>query len=137
MADMDRGDFSLPSFPLCIVAVDLGETTGVAIYDLHARTLKCSSTDEPSHLFPTLEIIKPSVLILERFPESRNLSFDIALVYGSLLEQYTSVLVSPGEWKPVMKTRKFDHSMAKNQHERDAIDMIRYYIFSQWGEELE
>ena len=131
-----RGDNSLPYSRLYIIAIDLGEITGIALYDAYCQSLVCSSLIYPVEVVPIIDFIKPEIIILERFPRNRSLSPSIEAVYNNVITRRETGIVSPGNWKSVMKSRKLKFSQASNQHEKDAIDMIRYYLFCVRGEEI-
>ena len=66
------GDFGLPYFPLRIVSIDLGETTGVAVYDLHFRSLVCSSLMDPNQVILLLSAYKPDIILLDLLLSGRD-----------------------------------------------------------------
>ena len=131
------GDFGLPYFPLRIVSIDLGETTGVAVYDLHFRSLVCSSLMDPNQVILLLSAYKPDIILLERFPSMSSVDSSVDLVYNTLSLHQEVILISPGEWKPVMKTKSLECSKSTNRHEKDALDILRFYLFTNWGSEIE
>ena len=131
------GDFGLPYFPLRIVSIDLGETTGVAVYDLHFRSLVCSSLMDPNQVILLLSAYKPDIILLERFPSMSSVDSSVDLVYNTLSLHQEVILISPGEWKPVMKTKILECSKSTNRHEKDALDILRFYLFTNWGSEIE
>ena len=127
MSKNPRGDESLPDVSFTAIAIDLGETTGIAFLKA-IDDVRTTSTKNPSHVFPIIEAMKPQVIILERFPENRSLPNVVEWVYGKLAE--VSILVSPGEWKPFMKVQQKSSISTRNRHERDALDMLRYYCIT-------
>jgi len=129
-----RGDFSLPNLPYTIISIDLGETTGVASYELLSRALRCTATQHFQQLFPLLVLLRPNEILLERFPGKHALDYSIEIAYRQLAMK--SILISPSEWKPFMQTKKkkFDH--AETQHEKDAINMLRYYMITTLGRDI-
>src|SRR3990167_4622015 len=131
------GDFGLPYFPLRIVSIDLGETTGVAVYDLHFRSLVCSSLMDPNQVILLLSAYKPDIILLERFPSMSSVDSSVDLVYNTLSLHQEVILISPGDWKPVMKTKSLECSKSTNRHEKDALDILRFYLFTNWGSEIE
>ena len=128
------GDANLLHVPYNVLAIDLGETTGIALYDVVARQLRCDSTKNPADVVPLILLIKPHSVILERFPDNRTVSTEVELAYGTLSK--TSVLVSPGAWKPFMKVRKRYFPQVTCKHEKDAVNMLRYYLLINGGEDI-
>ena len=128
------GDANLLHPSYTVLAIDLGETTGIALYDVVARRLRCDSTKNPTDIVPLRFLVKPHSVILERFPENRSVSHEVEIAYGTLSK--TSILISPGTWKPFMKNRKKDFSQISNKHEKDAVNMLRYYLLTNDGEDI-
>ena len=131
------GDFGLPYLPLRIVSIDLGETTGVAMYELRFRSLVCSSLTNPEQVILLLSAYQPDIILLERFPNMSSVDSSVDLVYNTLSLHQEVILISPGEWKPIMKVRKLECSKTTNRHEKDALDILRFYLFTNWGSEIE
>ena len=136
MTNTQGGDNSLPYSRLYIIAIDLGEITGIALYDPCCQFLVCSSLIYPVEVVPIINFLKPEVIILERFPHTRSLSIEIETVYHNIVMRDETTIYSPGEWKPVMNNRRRKFLQAINDHEKDAINLIRYYIFCTSGEEI-
>lgn len=132
----EGGDFGLPQI-LRIVALDIGGTTGVAFYDLECKRMTCCSSSNVNDIFPMLKIIQPDVLILERFPNAILVSDEVAFAYDRARLWYQPFMIFPGHWKPVMQARPSKFPDAKNQHEQDAVDMIRFYLFTKLKESIE
>ena len=130
--DEDRGELSLP---YSILSIDLGETTGSAWYVPRTNKLSCGSTKDPAEIITFVNFIAPQLVILESFPATRSLAQGLESVYESLLE--ISIPVSPGTWKPFMKSRKKKFAEAKNQHEKDALNILRYYFITKYGRDIE
>lgn len=128
METENRGDFRLPFASSVIVAVDPGETTGFAVYDVVRYILACHSFYNATFLIPLITVLQPHVLIIERFPMSMSLPYEIEIINQNFV--HISTVISPSEWKPFMKTKKRKFKEAKNAHEKDAVSMIRYYLFT-------
>lgn len=128
------GDLNLPDLPYTIISIDLGETTGVAAYEFSSRKLYCSATKDPQHLVILLESLYCNEILLERFPESHDMEYSIEIAYRQLAMK--SILISPGEWKPFMQNKKRKFEQAKTQHEKDAINMLRYYLITARGGDI-
>ena len=128
------GDVNLPHVPYTVLAIDLGETTGIALYDVVTRQLRCDSAENPFDIVPLILLIKPHSVILERFPDNRTVSTEVELAYGTL--STTSVLISPGAWKPFMKGKKRYFPQVTCKHEKDAVNMLRYYLLTNGGEDI-
>ncbi|KKL59410.1 hypothetical protein LCGC14_2215620 [marine sediment metagenome] len=128
------GDANLPHISYTVLAIDMGETTGIALYDVVARQLRCDSTEDPESIVPLIFLVKPHSVILERFPENRTVSHEVEIAYGTLSK--TSILISPGAWKPFMKSRKRYFPQVTCTHEKDAVNMLRYYLLTNGGEDI-
>ena len=107
------------------------------MYDLRFRSLVCSSLTDPAEVYFLLSAYKPDDIILERFPNMSSVDSSVDLVYNTLCLYENIVIISPGEWKPVMKTRSLECSKPTNRHEKDALDILRFYLFTNWGSEIE
>lgn len=132
--DISWGDKGLPNLPYYLLSIDLGETTGLAAYERSSRDLRCASTEHFQILLPLLVLWKPDVILLERFPRNHTLEYELEIVYRQLASK--SFLVSPGSWKPFMQAQEKLTLETKNQHERDAINMLRYYMHTTFGEDI-
>jgi hypothetical protein len=137
MGKKSGGGFGLPYFPLRIVSIDLGETTGVAMYDLRFRSLTCASLSNPEQVILLLSAYKSNVTLMERLPNMSSVNSSVDVVYNTISLYDGIILISPGEWKPIMKVRKLECSKATNQHEKDALSILRFYLFTNWGSEIE
>ena len=135
--DENRRD-PYPSYALdTFISVDLGETTGIATYRRWTNTVRLSWIEDPNDVIPTITLIGPGTIILERFPDNRSLPADVERVYGILSE--TAILIAPAAWKPFMKNRRtvFVSGSAENQHEADALNMLRYYLITYLEKDIE
>lgn len=132
--DISWGDRSLPNLPYYYLSIDLGETTGLAAYERSSRDLRCASTKHFQILLPLLVLWKPDVILLERFPRNHALESELEIVYRQLAPK--SFLIYPGAWKPFMKAQKKLTLETKNRHEKDAINMLRYYMHTSFGEDI-
>lgn len=119
------GDVSLP---YTIISIDLGETTGIASYELGKNDLRFTYTKNFQSLFPLLALFPFDIVLLERFPIAHSLEYVLEIAYRTLIVQ--SILISPSEWKPFMKNKKRKFEDAETQHELDAINMLRYYLLT-------
>jgi len=130
MATDKRGENALPLVsPFSLIALDVGEITGIAVltFETGYADLRCASTKYSLQILPLLALLRPDVIILERIPVNHSLEYEAEITYKNIARK--AFLVSPGDWKPVMKNRKWKSPQASNQHEQDAVDMIRYYLF--------
>ena len=132
--DISWGDKGLPNLSYYVVSIDLGETTGIAAYERSSRDLRCASTKHFQVLLPLLVLWKPDVILLERFPRNHTLEYELEIVYRQLAPK--SFLVSPGSWKPFMKTKKKFDVPDITKHEMDAVNMLRYYMITSFGEDI-
>ena len=131
----DWGDpANLPNSPYTLISVDLGETTGVVVYERTTRDVRIASTKHFQQLLPLLILLKPDVILLEKFPRNHSLEYELEIVYRQIARK--AIIISPSEWKPFMKAQKKFDDPDVNQHERDAVNMLRYYMFISFGEDI-
>ena len=128
------GDVNLPHVPYTVLAIDLGETTGIALYDVVTCQLRCESIEHPLKVIPLIFLVEPNSVILERFPDNRTISSEVEKVYATLVK--TSIVISPSAWKPFMKVRKRYFPQVTCKHEKDAVNMLRYYLLINGGEDI-
>ena len=122
------------SLPYTILSIDLGETTGTALYELGSGKLRYANTRHFHQLFPLIYLFQPDLILLERFPSSHSLAYELEIEYRKLAMK--SVLISPSEWKPFMKNKKREFEDVETQHEKDAINMLRYYLLITFGRDV-
>jgi hypothetical protein len=131
---MDQYNGGGEGLPYSILAVDLGVTTGSAWYYHSVKHFSCTSISDPRQIFALIEIVDPKVIIVERFPETRKLPRDVEEVYNILAE--TAILISPSTWKPFMREKRKWFPQKMTQHEKDAVNILRYYMMINFGEDL-
>ena len=74
----EGGGASFPQItPYSLLAIDLGETTGIAACVLGFRDLRCTSTKNPLLVLPLIELLKPDEILLERFPANPQIPHEI------------------------------------------------------------
>lgn len=98
--------------------------TGIAWYN--GKFLSSYTLFSPVEVLRQIDDKDPKVILLERFPRQPEVSVDVLDVY--IVLEGISVLISPGNWKPFMRNRKRNFPEADTRHERDAINMLRYYL---------
>lgn len=131
MPTQNWGDISLP---YTIVSIDLGETTGIAAFEFLSRDLRHTATEHFHALFPLLALLNPDEILLERFPSAHSLEYALEIVYRQLSAE--AILISPSEWKPFMKSKKRKFPDVKTKHEKDAINMLRYYLLTSFNRDI-
>lgn len=131
----EGGGESFPQIiPYSLLAIDLGETTGIAACILGFRDLRCTSTKNPLLVLPLIALLQPSEILLERFPDNPQIPYEVENAYQQLAPK--SILISPGSWKPFMKSWKRFFPQAKTQHEKDAVNILRYYLITTTGKDI-
>lgn len=117
---------------MTIVSIDPGVTTGVAV-----RGSERGGTFLISYHMSDLEGILPLIwlahtVLIETIPG--NLIPPISSnAYPRMLELLLDVeciRISPGHWKPIAKKLEWKVPAAKDQHQKDAYNMLRYWIRS-------
>ena len=124
-----------------IISLDFGESTGMVRYSHPSNYLTDSRTVTPNMAYEVVrmaaEMEVVETILVERFPRNTSeLDPDTITAYENTLRLWRVnpglgvVLISPGEWKPVAKARKWKNKELKSKHERDAYNMMRYWFFS-------
>lgn len=125
----ERGDVNLPQASYSILSVDLGISTGVAYYDPRINSLAYETIRDPLCLFPLITLLNPNIVLLERFPSTRkSLTTEVEIAYTQLSR--TATMISPGDWKPFMRNKEEKFPYIETQHEKDAINILRYYLLT-------
>jgi len=130
------GGENLLQLPSLTLAVDLGETTGLALYDLTRNLLRCTMLKHPDVIISIINLINPDILILERFPETSSLDTSVQNAYTDICLTKNPLLISPGEWKPLMRVIHLPFPKYFTQHERDAANLIGFYFLGRRGEDI-
>ena len=119
---------------------DTGESTGIAVVDLSCDELTCkvvrTLTATPDQLKKEVGgiISKSDIVLVERIPmSSRPMLHAIQdIVFKSTDRKELIVeVIFPGIWKPISKARKWNCGSKYSQHEKDAYNLLRYYVFTQ------
>ncbi len=117
---------------MIIVSIDPGVTTGVAIYDvLRKETFVCSyHTDNLEGILPILWL--SHTILIETTPGAGILPIASSAYPHvlTLLQIRNCVHISPGHWKPVAKTLEWKVDSARDQHQKDAYNMLSYWMRS-------
>ncbi len=130
------------------LSVDPGDVTGICVaywsdkpYPSHIDLLDSAPWDVAWWRIQNLLSNNPLIYtIVERSPQYKGevkqlekvqLIIDLAELTGEVaeLEQPKLCVLAPGDWKPVAKARKWKHPAARNNHEADAFNLFRYYLW--------
>jgi len=126
-----------------VLAIDPGETVGIALAKVSKKDMSIQAiTSQPWEQFAVeltsvLIQFRPFVIV-ERSPQPFGDSKQTIRVQQTI-EMATEYadrvwVISPGDWKPVAERRKWK-SKGNNQHERDAMNMVRFYAWNKLGAE--
>jgi hypothetical protein len=130
---------------MIITGIDTGENTGVCVVrvtkvdDLHfTHTVLRSETYPIEDFQGTLEplpreVVVSNIAIVEGIPSHSK--FHLLQLRKRVEDLLTAKVVKmttiyPSEWKPVSKGRGWSNPIARTQHEKDAYNMIMFYVFS-------
>lgn len=126
-----------------VLAIDPGEVVGIALAKVSKKNMTIQAiTSQPWDQFaagfaPVLIQFKPFVVI-ERSPQPFGDSKQAIRVQKAIEIASAYVdrvwVISPGDWKPVAERRGWA-TKGKNQHEHDAMNMIRFYAWNKLGAE--
>lgn len=128
------------------LAIDPGDTTGLCLvhYFQTAPFNKIKSLislpweDAQKQVYDWVDYAPDIFLIFERSPEWKATSqqkekvlwvTNIGKHLFEVMGTPSFCVLSPGDWKPVAKARKWKHPKAKDQHQADAFNLFRYYIW--------
>lgn len=141
-----------------ILVVDPGQTTGlmVAEYDkslnqvklLHSGTVNWDSTIIVVRelALKHLGYTPSEKMVIERAPSMANNIIQLGRVLDTIdlgtelatkqRPKLTVQIISPGEWKPIAKARKWSTLIPlPTTHERDCLGMLFYTILRDYGKE--
>ena len=142
----------MTAFTVRIGSLDPGQTTGLAIADVHVTPEKVILVQVKLGSYPNAhgaarEIIRRdcSSVVIERMPENASLlgrepyEAAVSMLAIELFEIQKSfvfqtgalILISPGLWKPVMKAQHItEHGSwePRTQHEKDALALLHYVV---------
>jgi len=110
-----------------ILSIDPGDHVGVCFYTPYNCELHTFMDHDEVFNFISDVIQNIDVVIIERPPVNSNVSFFNEIKYWT--KDKETILMSPGEWKPVAKRMKLRNPNAKSTHEHDAWKMAFFYIF--------
>ena len=115
---------------MIVMGIDPGVSTGIAIFDTHTKELKLLTLTAWKNILQTLLDEVPDQIVLENLPSMVS-EGEAFFRYAEKIHamSYPVLTVSPNTWKPISKARSWKTVEAKNQHERDACDLIRYFFF--------
>lgn len=120
------------------LAIDLGETTGVVLYDIAASKVAYSTevADTDDDWFAFLAYISTTSrrhnvrFILEEMPYESGKLFNLR--YAVISGYDITHLIKPANWKPFAKGNDWKPNFA-SKHVRDAYNMLRYYLLTVIG----
>jgi hypothetical protein len=115
------------------LSIDLGETTGLVLYDLSAKRLVRTTTlkaeEDNWALFidylQRMHSKQNMIFVLEEMPHATDHVFNI--YYALIISFDNTDLVKPAHWKPFARANKWNPGF-ESQHVRDAYNMLRYYL---------
>lgn len=125
------------------LAIDPGETVGVAYIRMgEIETNSFSSKDGLTVMMNLIDTLFPMYIIIERYTQ-------LTMCYGQLVASEVIGFVrgylssSPRLWlKDIImvpasvKARTSHLSIGKNEHERDAVRLLRYTLITKFGEDV-
>lgn len=114
------------------LAIDPGETNGVAVYNAKFRLVELMSYTKPNLLTAIEKIeVKPDIALVESAPtfgDNYQISWVMAVMEALAEKGIATYTIKPSAWKPIAKANGWQVSAGKTQHEKDAFNLIRYYI---------
>ena len=119
---------------MIVYSFDVGEQTGVSKYDTveNSVVLQTITLEELSGLIQDKDF-NPGLVIIERMPNLSSVKYMIAISeIIKFCKKYDVKyeLISPGQWKPLAKARRWKCLAASTDHESDSYLMLRYYSFT-------
>ena len=141
-------DFERPSdFGFRVVSIDPGLSTGFVVttfytsyYEINLSVV--SSAEKLNHFLDLIfnRIYEDIVFVLvERLPEIKEnklQSIEFEILDFLRKRNKSFIRISPSEWKPIAKARKWKCNLAKSLHESDSFNMIRYYILKYYEKDI-
>ena len=119
---------------------DTGISTGIAEFDRRRKTCKLMTlnSDQLKDFVESCEF-NPFKCIIEKIP--RNSSFELVRINNLVIDRCRQLkiypeLITPSQWKPVSIARKWKCTRASTQHEKDALNLLRYFYFKYSGYSL-
>lgn len=117
-----------------IIAIDPGQSTGIAVVTKHENfvlneltTVKEDQIEFVLYLYPSTKIVIESaaaqgnrrqIILVDRIRTICQKECKTALLSS----------ISPGNWKPFSEANRWTHPDAKTQHEADAYNIARFHI---------
>jgi hypothetical protein len=121
-----------------IACIDPGENTGIVVFDLAKHQVILSSAVSIDECDKLLDCFSIDSLILEKKPAHDTWSDQLRSGYF-LLQKWARIkgipihLITPGIWKPIAKANSWKSKSCKTQHEKDCMNMLRYWILVTYG----
>jgi hypothetical protein len=121
------------------IAIDPGHTTGYAIYDGEIVLIDSLSAEE------FIKLLRNSdswySVFLESTPvlsSNNSQSFIHHSIEQEIMCRTTLIqFISPGVWKPFARAMAWRVPLAVNQHEKDAYNILRYGMLSNYDIRIE
>jgi hypothetical protein len=114
-----------------ILSIDPGDHVGVCFKNSCSIELHTFTDYDVLFNYVSDIIQNVDIVIIERPPKGLNVSFFNEIKYWAKDKEI--VLISPGEWKPVAKKRKWRCPDKKDRHAHDAWKMMIFYEFKNCG----
>lgn len=123
-----------------VIAIDPGASTGIAIINLFPLKLKELCTVPLAQIEFQLTLFEPDVIVIEKEPafgvrEQSALVRDIMLKCSQLTQARIEFIL-PMEWKPIAKAKEWQQKAGQDQHQKDAYNMLRFYIFKNFNQDI-
>lgn len=119
---------------MIILSIDPGVNAGCVAYNFEERRVIHSNTLLMQNVIGMLRWQDPRHVIIEKPPQLIESSTLYLEYYYKILREYPKAHeVSPGAWKPISKAQKWKFALGRTRHEKDAYNMMRYWILNDTG----
>jgi len=135
------------------LSVDPGETTGICVakysvgwpHSWIEALISCPWEGAKERITTYVSLFPDTFLIVERSPkwkvdptqsERVNWTIGVGKELYEIMSTPSICILSPGDWKPIAKARHWKHPAAKDQHQIDAFNLFRYYIWRKYRHEI-
>ncbi|KKN66961.1 hypothetical protein LCGC14_0466410 [marine sediment metagenome] len=116
---------------MIIMSIDPGVHAGCVAYNFTERRLIHSATLIMRNVIGMLRWQDPQHIVIESPPKIVEFSTIYMEHYYKILREYPKVnKILPGLWKPIAKAQKWKFKYGRTKHEKDAYNMMRYWILT-------
>lgn len=123
-----------------VIAIDPGASTGIAIVNLFPLKLKELCTIPFDQIEFQLSLFEPDTIVVEKEPAfgAREQSALVSSIINKCkkLTEAQIVAILPGEWKIIAKAKEWQQKEGKDQHQKDAYNMLRFYVLKNLNQDI-